>query len=282
MPAIRTHDRDGKLAAGEMSTPCNASPRSLARPRRRSSRLRNVNWWAQFWAALAAPGWWATMLQSLIGAGIALGAAVIVLRRQLRHDRAIARDQRLQDLEQAAADRSADRAEMIGRRIYDGLDAPMYTSDETLDIALRSDPLPGWRELREVDRELGLVVANPFVVHPYFELLQTRELLWLQAVQLIRALRESSDFERDSFAYPFEQALKRVLYPSEACLRRFASDLVVWDGHGDWPVPSEIHYNGQMVTCPPGEGRSAWLEERKQLLRSTMFDFAKSDLPRSL
>lgn len=87
-----------------------------------------MSWWRKFVEELTKPEWTANLLESLVGAGIALTFTLWVFRRQLRNDRDLAsaqleaqaeasRQQIRADAQAREAERKARAAEVLGRQL---------------------------------------------------------------------------------------------------------------------------------------------------------------------
>ncbi len=136
--------------------------------------------------------------------------------------------------------------------------------------SLSSGAMPGIRDLYQIEDELRLV-ANPGVFYPFQSLWSIRGDVWELAHQVLGELDESKAFGDTSderFSLPFMVAVDNALYPSAENLRRFATELVRWDGQGDWPAPSTHGEAGELVGRRKTAEQAAWAHE----VRSEIYD----------
>lgn len=216
------------------------------------ARTVNAEWWGRVVDEIASPEWAASAIQTLVGAGLAFGVAIVVLRRQLRHDRGLARLQRIEDVKLAVAQRHAEAAGMIGRRAIDGAEALNTFDDHALVECVRTrdvwtwitaDIMPGLDDASAISRELKLLFADGGQTSPFWNVWIKRLHEWrmLRATLLrLDRTQELGPTDSPTFENAMFNAVDRRMVKTSVILQRIGESWVRWDGTDDLPSGAEI------------------------------------------
>lgn len=208
------------------------------------------DWIEEVGREIADPAWFAGLLESLVGAGIALAVAVWILRRQLAADRQL-----------RVADHRAEAGHALGRDLLRGLDIWDGTRAATFAMQLReprSKP-PGADELYEALRSAEPALGD---LNGLFTLWRQQLFLWEAARASLGSL---SDLQaRERYDIELGNALDDGDYcwPAVSALQRVAHELIRWDGLGAVPgaVLGEDVDLGSLGKVPMGSRpQTEWL-----------------------
>lgn len=256
---------------------------SVLTVKRRTSALYaqsvNTHWWGQFGAQVASPEWAANALQTLVGAGVAFGVAIVVLRKQLDHDRGLARKQRQEDLALAVAQRHAETAAILGRRAISGAHALDNFDDHGLVHCLRTrdtgtwitdDVMPGLDDARDLSQELTLVfdfeMASPFWTVWMLRLHQWQ--LFRETLLTLDRTQEMGRTNSQNFESAFYRAVMSRMGQSSSILKDIGKSWVRWDGTGNFPAGAAHLEQRNFIGWPGLRESAAWTEaERTAFLR---------------
>lgn len=231
-----------------------------------------MDWLQRLTDELADPSWAAGMLETLVGAAVAVGAALVILRYQLKHDRDLAMQQR-----RAAA------ATHYGRQLLAAHDVLMQTSPFDFGPLLRAGgeaPAAGLinRAVKESSTELGR--------HELGWLLWWHRLyLWSSARDALGDLRTEhvSEAERDARV---GSAVLRLLLENNQILACVAGELIRWDGRGE--LPGATCAGESFVPVPardaPNDAFETWCREARDNFRRIYGEVAalRDQLPEQL
>jgi len=239
----------------------------------------NTHWWGQFGAQVASPEWAANALQTLVGAGAAFGVAIVVLRKQLDHDRGLARKQRQEDLALAVAQRHAEAAAILGRRAISSAQALDYFDDSALVQCVRTrdiyewitdDVMPGLEDARGLHTEISLVFGEG-MASPFWKVWTLRLHQWgifRGALLRLDRTQEMGPTNSPNFEHAFFNAVDKRMVKTSAILTDIGTSWVRWDGTGDFPAGGEFLRQRNFEAWPGRREREAWTEtERSMFLR---------------
>lgn len=234
------------------------------------ARTVNAEWWGRVFDEITSPEWVASAIQTLAGAGLALVVAIFVLRRQLRHDRDLARLQRLEDVKLAVAQRHAEVAGVIGRRAIDGAEALNTFDDHALVECLRTrdvwpwitdDIMPGLDDASAISRELTLLFAGGGQIHPFWNVWVRRLHEWhmLRATLLrLDRTQELGPTDSPSFEHAMYNAVDRRMIKTSVILRRVGESWVRWNGTDGLPDGTEILERHSFEQWPGYRQNNGW------------------------
>lgn len=246
--------------------------------KRRTSALYahrvNTHWWGQFGAQVASPEWAANALQTIVGAGVAFGVAIVVLRKQLDHDRALARQQRQEDVALAVAQRHAETAAILGRRAISGAQALDNFDDHGLVHNLRTrdtgtwitdDVMPGLDDAHDLQREISLVFDYE-MASPFWKVWMLRLHQWQMFRETLRTLDRTQEMGRTNsanFEYVFYNAVISRMVQTSAILKDIGTSWVRWDGTGNFPAGAEILEQRNFKAWPGIRESAVWTEAQR-------------------
>ncbi|MBT1258242.1 hypothetical protein KHP11_27630 [Rhodococcus erythropolis] len=239
----------------------------------------NTHWWGQFGAQVASPEWAANALQTLVGAGVAFGVAITVLRKQLDHDRGLARKQRQEDLALAVAQRHAEAAAILGRRAILGAKALENFDDPGLVACVRTrsigtwvtdEIMPGLEDTHDLTTEISLVFGEG-MASPFWKVWMLRLHQWEVFRRTLLKLDQTQEMgptNSPDFEHSFYNAVDKRMAKTSAILKEIGKSWVRWDGTGTFPAGDAILGQRNFEGWPGHRESAAWAEaERAMFLR---------------
>jgi hypothetical protein len=196
-------------------------------------------WWSELLSELADPAWAANTLAAFVGAALAFGGALLLVRIQLRSDHRLAREQ----IDAMAADRRAERrsdaATELGLELIEcSVALDDYTATEYVDRVRESeydDDAPGadglYKAMQRAESVLDLD-DTPWA------LWRDLGIAWEASRATVRARRSKSVEDGDLFL-----ACADEMSAVHEGMARFGRALVRWDGVG--AIPSREVFTGQ-------------------------------------
>lgn len=243
---------------------------------------REMDWWSELFAEISAPAWTAGLVQAFIGAGAAFGAAVVILRVQLRHDRELAREQRTEDLALTEAQRKADRADMLGRRVIESGEALQHLNYVQLLELLRKPRKESWRtaqffpglnEAHTLHDEIKLVFPKA-VADAFWDVWIARLWRWeLFRARLEQFRTEFAELPDDVFGQAYDSAFDAQMAPDTNILVLIGASWVRWNGVGDPAGPDILAQENFRALHPSaGDRGERWRQEEVASFRKTFLD----------
>lgn len=239
-----------------------------------------MQWWERFANQVFSPEWAADVLQTVAGAGLALAVAVLVLRKQLKHDRNLAREQRNEDLKLAVAQRHAEAAGMLGRRLILGATALRDLDDLGLIECVRNrdvgswitdQVMPGLEDAHALNTEVSLVF-DPREAKPFWSVWMKRLHEWSVFRSALLHLDSSQSLgptNTEAFEHAFCSAVDERMTKTTAVLMEIGKSWVRWDGTGSFPSGTDVLGRHSLTDWPGVPLDAHWRRtQREEFLES--------------
>lgn len=227
-----------------------------------------MNWWESFWIHLSAPAWVAGLLQATLGALIAFVGALMLFRRQLRHDRELASRQLQAEKDGRIAERRSVAADQLGRAMLAAVHEVENPSiDATAASLLRasSTRARGWSPGSKVfssaldNAELTL----PDLDSRVWDLWRYFNWSWEAALRATRSL-DLAEGVLDRHGSALVSAFEELATAGWQDIVAVGKGLILWDGEGEPPVLVSLGPAHPFRGPAAPEGRSEWIAEFKR------------------
>lgn len=227
------------------------------------------------------PEWAAAVLQSIVGTAVGLVGAVVILSRQLTHDRLLVQRQLEEERRLRISERRAIAASQLGEAIKDSLDLfagrdPADVSEELTNPDFRSTiPMvecPGFLAIhRSYERALILLDLDDTLP----TLNRERSNCWIVGRRLALDVARKQESERN--APRLGNMVTSLMRENTDRFRKYISALYQWDGFGS-PPGREIFPDWEPTVEP--EHRPRLLERATDIYRGRIraVDFSMPDL----
>jgi hypothetical protein len=219
-----------------------------------------MEWLRRLIDEVASPTWAAGVLETIVGAVIALAGALWIVRLQARHDRTLARETRLA----ASASAYGEKLMVAWHELWD-------LTDEARGRALRTgEDAPGQGTIFRAFNDTVPILGR---VEGVYRLWWHRSWAWAAAYQALDA-RDPADLTKvvsvEFVEHHLTEALldevigaavMSVVNPNNWALRNAADALTAWDGRGSVPQPDLPKVITDLPLANEGDYR-AWTNAR--------------------
>lgn len=228
-----------------------------------------MDWWESFAKTMSTPDWWAGLVQAFVGSAVAFVGALLLVLRQLQHDRALVQEQ----LAAMALDRTAEKravaAGVLGGALIDAVE--LYDEmlpDEVVELIRdRQTDAPGSDEIYRAEHHARLTLdLDSTVLDLWRELNHT----W-RVSQTIAGEGGTSD-EDDTYVFLGTFGVLDVVRDR---IDRLGRALVRWDGIGKIPS-AEVLEGWLPVAVTDKIEYSNWTDEVR-----TLFDYCGNEIRRA-
>lgn len=214
------------------------------------------DWLKGLWVEIQKPSWAAELIPTVGSTATSVGAIIVayqILKRQLRHDRQLLKEER-------EADSRRERARRFGAELQAGLDGLGKLSASTIMAYIAADELPA--ELTRIQSALhsSSILAPDLVKFARTNYDELEDSWHVISDELTGSPYSGAD--RDLVT-----AVRKVLYYPEQHLRSIAGAYLDWDGAGTRPQAQTFDtvYETLDLTMSPGRLNYLAVQMRKTL-----------------
>ncbi|NYF18546.1 hypothetical protein HDC37_003411 [Microbacterium sp. AK009] len=222
--------------------------------------IPGTSWWDRFVSELLGPAAAAELVITTFGTALALVGAVVLFRRQLRHDRELLREQLTADRRSRIADVRAAAARSLGQSLFESTSAFDAMDDPALHAALSVRGSYSTMKEAVPDADVvydahGRAVRELDLDDSVLDLWRMRNKWWEAVRSLISDPRIASLPLKDQQAILFA-TVDAQFSPLRGLTKSLGRRLLRWDGEGDPPtLTPEERQNTPLLTASRAEVR---------------------------